>query len=65
MPSWGGPVRYRALAVDYDTTLAEDGRVADSTVAALDRARRSGRRLLLVTGREFAEPDPDASTTSI
>jgi hydroxymethylpyrimidine pyrophosphatase-like HAD family hydrolase len=33
--------------------LAHDGRVADSTVAALERAARSGRRLLLVTGREL------------
>jgi hydroxymethylpyrimidine pyrophosphatase-like HAD family hydrolase len=46
-------VRYRVLAFDYDGTLAKDGRVADSTVAALERAGRSGRQLLLVTGREL------------
>jgi HAD superfamily hydrolase (TIGR01484 family) len=46
-------VRYRALAFDYDGTLAKDGEVAPSTVAALERAAESGRRLLLVTGREL------------
>lgn len=39
------------LAVDYDGTIAEDGRVAPATVAALARVRESGRKLLLVTGR--------------
>ena len=47
-------MRYTALAVDYDGTLAHDGRVADSTVAALDRAQRRGIRNLLVTGRELS-----------
>ena len=46
-------MRYLALATDYDGTLAHDGRVKDSTVAALERLRKSGRRLLLVTGREL------------
>ncbi len=40
-----------ALAVDYDGTLATDGRVDDDTIAALHRVRESGRRLVLVTGR--------------
>jgi hypothetical protein len=40
-----------ALAVDYDGTIAEHGRVAPETAAALRRVRDSGRRLLLVTGR--------------
>jgi hydroxymethylpyrimidine pyrophosphatase-like HAD family hydrolase len=39
------------LAVDYDGTIAEDGRVAVTTEAALQRVRASGRKLLLVTGR--------------
>jgi hypothetical protein len=39
------------LAVDYDGTIAEHGRVAPATVAALARVRDSGRKLLLVTGR--------------
>jgi HAD superfamily hydrolase (TIGR01484 family) len=46
-------MRYLALACDYDGTLATDGRVGDETVAALERLRVSGRRLILVTGREL------------
>jgi HAD superfamily hydrolase (TIGR01484 family) len=45
-------MRYHALACDYDGTIAHDGRVAPSTVAALERVAASGRRLILVTGRE-------------
>jgi HAD superfamily hydrolase (TIGR01484 family) len=48
-------VRYFALATDYDGTLAHDGRVDDATIAALERARASGRRLVLVTGRELED----------
>jgi len=44
-----------ALATDYDGTLAEDGRVAEETVAALRSFRQSGRELILVTGRELAD----------
>ena len=39
------------LAVDYDGTIADHGRVSDTTAAALMRVRESGRRVLLVTGR--------------
>ena len=46
-------MRYLALATDYDGTLAADGRVAGDTVAALERLRASGRKLILVTGREL------------
>ena len=48
-------MRYLALATDYDGTLAHDGRVKDSTLAALERLRQSGRRLVLVTGRELED----------
>ncbi len=48
-------MRYLALACDYDGTLAEHGQVPDTAVAALDRVRASGRRLLLVSGRELAD----------
>jgi hydroxymethylpyrimidine pyrophosphatase-like HAD family hydrolase len=48
-------MRYRALATDYDGTLAKDGHVDESTVAALERWRGSGRLLILVTGRELNE----------
>src|SRR6476646_6542653 len=42
-----------ALATDFDGTLAEDGRVSGHTVRALKKLRESGRRVLLVTGREL------------
>jgi hypothetical protein len=48
-------MRYRALACDYDGTLALHGRVDEPTVAALERLLASGRKLLLVTGRELPE----------
>jgi HAD superfamily hydrolase (TIGR01484 family) len=46
-------MHYLALACDYDGTLATDGRVGNETRAALGRLRTSGRKLLLVTGREL------------
>src|SRR5262245_35058300 len=39
------------LAVDYDGTIAEHGRVSATTAATLQRVRASGRKLMLVTGR--------------
>ena len=48
-------MRYLALATDYDGTLAKDGQVDEPTLAALERFRDSGRRLILVTGRELDE----------
>ena len=44
---------YRALATDYDATLATDGVVSDTTLRALEGLRRAGLRLLLVTGRRL------------
>lgn len=44
-------MKHLALATDYDGTLAQDGVVDPSTLAALHRFRRSGRKLILVTGR--------------
>ncbi len=49
-----GTMRFRAIASDYDGTLAHDGRVAPDTLAGLKRARQSGRKLILVTGRELS-----------
>jgi len=46
-----GLVRFRALACDFDGTIATDGAVAPATLAALEGVRASGRKLLLVTGR--------------
>jgi predicted DNA-binding protein with PD1-like motif len=44
-----------ALATDYDGTLAHDGIVAEKTLAALERVKKSGRKLILVTGRELPD----------
>ncbi|MEU8378519.1 HAD-IIB family hydrolase [Streptosporangium sp. NPDC048865] len=46
-------MRYHVLACDYDGTLAAEGRVDDDTLDALERLARSGRRLVMVTGREI------------
>lgn len=46
-------MRYFALACDYDGTLANEGIVAPSTLAALERLKASGRKLILVTGRQL------------
>jgi hydroxymethylpyrimidine pyrophosphatase-like HAD family hydrolase len=48
-------MRYHALACDYDGTIAHDGRVDDETIAALGRLRDTGRRLILVTGRQLQD----------
>ena len=48
-------MKYVALATDYDGTLAHDGRVDQATIAALERFRQSGRKLILVTGRLLAD----------
>jgi HAD superfamily hydrolase (TIGR01484 family) len=48
-------MRYLALACDYDGTLATDGKVDAATVAALERLRSTGRRLILVTGRQLED----------
>lgn len=44
-------MRYRAVAFDYDGTLARDGQVHELTRAALERLERSGLHAVLVTGR--------------
>jgi hydroxymethylpyrimidine pyrophosphatase-like HAD family hydrolase len=48
-------VRYLALAADYDGTLATDGVVDGDTVGALRRLAASGRKLILVTGRQLSD----------
>src|SRR5215467_9804128 len=44
-------VRYHVLACDYDGTIARDGRVSNETIKGLQEVRKSGRKLILVTGR--------------
>ena len=46
---------FLALATDYDGTLAQDGVVDPDTLTALRRFKDSGRRLILVTGRELPD----------
>ena len=45
----------RALATDYDGTLASDGEVSAPTIEALEKLKASGRKLLMVTGRELPD----------
>src|SRR5215475_4741826 len=46
-------MRYLALCCDYDGTLATHGELLPDTVEALERLIASGRRLIMVTGREL------------
>lgn len=46
---------FRALATDFDGTIARDGVVDASTREALERARDADLCLLLVTGRELPD----------
>jgi len=46
---------FKALATDYDGTIAHDGIVDDATLDALERLKHSGRRLVMVTGRELPD----------
>ncbi len=48
-------MRYLALCTDYDGTIAHHGRVDDAAIAALERLRESGRKLVMVTGREIPD----------
>jgi hydroxymethylpyrimidine pyrophosphatase-like HAD family hydrolase len=46
-------MRYLVLVTDYDGTLAMGGTVDESTLSALERLRMSGRRAILLTGRQL------------
>src|SRR5881296_1206429 len=46
-------MRYHALACNYDGTIAWDGEVSEDTILALQEVRKSGRKLILVTGRDL------------
>ena len=48
-------MRYVCLTCDYDGTIARNGRVAPTTLQALEKVRASGRQLILATGRELPE----------
>lgn len=46
-------MRFQAIATDFDRTLADAGIVAPETLDALRRFRASGRKTIMVTGREL------------
>ena len=48
-------MRCQILASDYDGTLAHHGVLDAETTAALDRFRATGRRVIMVTGRELPD----------
>lgn len=48
-------MRYQVLVTDYDGTLAHHGVVDEPTLEALKRFLATGRRLLMITGRELPE----------
>jgi phosphoglycolate phosphatase (TIGR01487 family) len=46
-------LRFRAIATDYDSTLATEGHAFPPALNALREAQAAGRKLILVTGREL------------
>ena len=48
-------MQFSVLACDYDGTLAAEGFLEEKTVEALRRCLASGRKLVMVTGRELPE----------
>ncbi len=48
-------MRYHAVAADYDGTLAHHGVIDEPTWTALRTLKDSGRKLVMVTGRELDE----------
>jgi len=48
-------MRFAALAVDFDGTIAREGVVPPELLAALEQVKASGRRVILVTGRDLDE----------
>jgi hydroxymethylpyrimidine pyrophosphatase-like HAD family hydrolase len=48
-------MRFLVLVTDYDGTIATGGKVDESTLSALERLRLSGRRSILLTGRQLGD----------
>jgi hydroxymethylpyrimidine pyrophosphatase-like HAD family hydrolase len=48
-------MKFQALAIDFDGTIAHDGHVDELTLAALQRAHGNGLKLVMVTGRELSD----------
>jgi len=51
----GAKLYFLALATDYDGTIAHHGAVDEATMEALRTLKETGRRLILVTGRELPD----------
>ncbi len=50
-------MRQKVLAFDYDGTIAEDGKLPQAIVEALQQLHLEGCALFLVTGRKYASVD--------
>lgn len=48
-------MRYHVLCCDYDGTLAHHGQISPATITCLERLLASGRKLVMVTGRELSD----------
>ena len=48
-------MRYTAMALDYDGTIARDGVVPGDVLQGLRELKATGRKLLLVTGRQLED----------
>jgi HAD superfamily hydrolase (TIGR01484 family) len=48
-------MRYQLLATDYDGTIAHHGAVDPATLESLQKFKSSGRKIVLVTGREVPD----------
>jgi len=46
-----GCMRFTCLAFDYDGTLAIEGRISEELLSSLAKAKNSGIKLILITGR--------------
>ncbi|HEU5463025.1 MAG TPA: HAD hydrolase family protein [Candidatus Binatia bacterium] len=46
-------MRYLVLVTDYDGTIATNGKADETALSALERLRTSGRRAILLTGRQL------------
>ncbi len=57
--------RFQAIACDYDSTLAHQGRVQPETVEVLRHARAVGKKLILITGRRLEDLASVFSETSV
>src|SRR5687768_809539 len=48
-------MKYQLLATEYDGTIAHHGAVDPATIEALQKFKDTGRKVILVTGREIPD----------